>query len=501
MAMRSQRLASAWNPALAQLAQLSKKPTPPQRRSALQQLWHSQAFLETPRHFALAINAFGRERRWQDALHLLAQMPQRSLGPCMFSHSAAVSACARASAWPAAMGLICDAGTEPDLIAVTSALTACQKASRWQEALALQAEAQRRALQLDIVALNSVISSCGKGSAWAAALALLQFADSQRLKPGLVTWSSAVSACERGQQWQRALRLFAQAKEQGVDAILLGAAISACEKGRQWQVALGLLRAAPAWGCRADTVAVNAALSACGKSSEWQKALELLRAPDAVSFDAALDAVALASEWPKVLVLLQDMEQHGFRRSEFSYVSSLSALSSSRQWQRAMVLWEELEKGGSANVLLRLAGVEAFGDHCWRWALQLAHDGDLDLQRGVLRALLRASRLEEALALYRDLEEQGAFQPWLSECELDLHGMCLEVAFLASLSALLSRALSPRPLLLVVGLGRGSGTGGPVLATQLPQLLALGVALPSNPGRLLVTAADIAGWGSEALRL
>ena len=182
-------------------------------------------------------------------------------------------------------------------------------------------------------------------------------------------------------------------------------------------------------------------------------------------------------------------------------------------------------------------------------------------------------------------------------CELDLHGMCLEVAFLASLSALLSRALSPRrnlcqfnssnaserdsfsegtqgkdmqgyarikagklkgvgmhpaslrPLLLVVGLGRGSGTGGPVLATQLPQLLALGVALPSNPGRhgfgmalawlrhglgmalgcgcgrlgcqmfsvgsfwpssefqsldgarLLVTAADIAGWGSEALRL
>ena len=45
-----------------------------------------------------------------------------------------------------------------------------------------------------------------------------------------------------------------------------------------------------------------------------------------------------------------------------------------------------------------------------RTPLDRAHDGDLDLQRGVLRALLRASRLEEALALYRDLEESARAQ-------------------------------------------------------------------------------------------
>eukprot|EP00435_Cladocopium_sp_Y103_P031029 s3055_g7.t2 len=237
-----------WNAALAALALLSpkqkRKALPHQRNEALEQLWRNQASLQTPKHFAQAISAFGRHRRWQEGNLLLDEMTRRKLGPCKYSYSALLSACAAASAWQKAMQLLSyqDAGFELDLIALSSALSACEKASHWEQALLLCAEAERRKIHLDLVAFNTVISSCGKGFAWQTALGFLELCE-RKQRPDVVSFSAAVSACERGQQWQRALHLLSTARQQGnrLDAILLGASVSACEKGRQWEHALSLL--------------------------------------------------------------------------------------------------------------------------------------------------------------------------------------------------------------------------------------------------------------------
>eukprot|EP00434_Breviolum_minutum_P000197 symbB.v1.2.000166.t1/scaffold9.1/size550961/22 len=237
----------------------------------------------------------------------------------------------------------------------------------------------------------------------------------------MVSFSAAVSACEKGQQWQRALQLFFEARtRQGrPDVILLGASISACEKGRQWQHALSLLKDAQSSNLFPDTTSFNATLSAVGKSFYWEKALELfqgLPAPDVISFDVLLDAAALAKQWSQVLYLLEEMDQKHFERTDFSYMSALTSCIGAEQWQHALVLWETLEADRRPNEQLRLTVLDAFEDASnWQKALELQTDGDVALSLGCIRLLVRTGQFETALQLYGHLEEEGIFQPWISE--------------------------------------------------------------------------------------
>ncbi|CAK9101321.1 Pentatricopeptide repeat-containing protein [Durusdinium trenchii] len=102
-------------------------------------------------------------------------------------------------------------------------------------------------------------------------------------------------------------------------------------------------------------------------------------------------------------------------------------------------------------------------------------------------ALLNCGRLAEALALYREAEDNGLNAQWLDtgrfpSADLDLHCFPVELAKLAVMRQLLDLALQgPRSsgLLLVTGAGRHGGR--PVLAPRLrPWLEELG--LPVEDG-------------------
>ncbi|CAE7901635.1 MRL1 [Symbiodinium microadriaticum] len=444
-------------------------------------------------------------------------MHERAVGPCRFSHSAAISACASATAWQHALSALTGPEAQDldlDLIVVSAALSACEKASRWHQATQLLQEAERREIHPDVVALNAVISSCGKGFAWARALDLLQSLADRRLQPTRISYSSALTACERSGRWRQAMGLWHGMKSAGVtpDAIAVGASISAMEKGRQWAAALWLLSEEERSSRCFDTVAFNAGIAACAKSREWIKALDILQTltspmapvrPDTASFDAGMDACA-DGHWLQALELLRGMAKLHLPRTARSYMAALSACTSSSHWPCSLALWAELQEEGRIPIdgSLRSAAIEACSPAgLWQEALHYflssgpVAASDDALRRGVIKVLAHAAQTSQAVALYRLLEEEKLYQPWKTANLLDLHGMTVEVALMAMFSALLTRALEDAtrpPLGLIVGRGLHSEEGVAILKPVLQEVLSeLGVPWKEvTDGRIYISAAE-----------
>ena len=83
--------------------------------------------------------------------------------------SAAISACATAACWQAALHVFYElltleqSGLVPNSVTFNAAIIACEKGHRWENALNLMHEMHLRRLELDLITCNAVVNTCSYG--------------------------------------------------------------------------------------------------------------------------------------------------------------------------------------------------------------------------------------------------------------------------------------------------------------------------------------------------
>ncbi|CAE8585467.1 unnamed protein product, partial [Polarella glacialis] len=260
------------------------------------------------------VTALERSTQWPAAIALVEESINRRLQPSLVTFNALLSAGAKGSLWRRTCSLLWDlwapaerehrrqgpspcvveddvvraamraASLVPEGVSFVSALAACAEASEWQAALGLLGQAE----------------SIVQGTPVTAAAAI----------------TATMVACSRASHWNLGLELLSRklAKRLAPDASLLGAAIGACAAGQSWEIALAWLRRAES--LHLDNVAARrAALAAC-ELGAWQVALNLLyfssttqqgRLPEALAHGSCIAAAAKAAEWHVALALFQEL--------------------------------------------------------------------------------------------------------------------------------------------------------------------------------------------------
>eukprot|EP00913_Durusdinium_trenchii_P019403 g18241.t1 len=207
------------------------------------------------------------EKAWQWQRALLLDMEERSIPLNTFSYNAAISACAAGRALELAVDLfstMCSKRVkshdwrlavdflqsmfaqdlQPNIVTYGAAISACEKSIAWPAALALLAQAQRQReaqgahCAHSLWVYNALQSALEKGQQWQKSLHLLAGMTFDSLTPDClsirgrmdaVSYNAALAACRRAFQWQRALELVRSAQEVNtVDALALDSALVAC---------------------------------------------------------------------------------------------------------------------------------------------------------------------------------------------------------------------------------------------------------------------------------
>lgn len=204
--------------------------------------------------YAPLLLALVKGGRWPAALELAG--PRRLL---------AATACARGSAWEAALLCATWGPGQEHLVALSALLQALARRSRWEASAEIFAEHRRRRLVADLALLGAAASAAASAQRWPWALELLAAAEA----PSLVLYNCAMNACVAA--WPRALALLAAMRGGRLSptSLSLCAAIGACARATRWEAAVSL--------CAEDPAPLNAAASACEASAAWRPALALLR--------------------------------------------------------------------------------------------------------------------------------------------------------------------------------------------------------------------------------
>eukprot|EP00397_Hematodinium_sp_SG-2012_P011639 GEMP01011784.1.p1 GENE.GEMP01011784.1~~GEMP01011784.1.p1 ORF type:complete len:693 (+),score=130.56 GEMP01011784.1:140-2218(+) len=342
--------------------------------------------------YNMALNAYAKMHRWQQALSVLRTM---HAPPSEVSYGAVVSACAKSGAWQQACALLDEmrhdngssTNTRVNVITYNAAMSACVHAGKWQRALSLfnaidiptivsyntmiraygqgnqwhmacsllTAMAQHdNSIAPTVTSFNAAISACAQGRNWQQALAVLAQMRDVAIAPDVVSFNACITACEKAGNWEHALRLvlsMQQGDQIAPDIVTYSAAISACERAAKWQRALDFLSQMCRANIRGTTIAYNACISACAKAAQWQQALQLLSymnsqldaavAPDLISFNACMSACGKGGAWKWALHLLDQLRtSNNLSPDVISFNTCMSACEKIAEWPSALALMD-----------------------------------------------------------------------------------------------------------------------------------------------------------------
>ncbi|CAE8628847.1 unnamed protein product [Polarella glacialis] len=299
----------------------------------------------SPVAMSIAISAFCRGSRRDEALKLLQPSAGRRSGP--------------------------------DIVCFTAALTPSggdtEEGGSWELAVGLLGLLEGQGLRPDTNFCGASVAACELGRAWRQALFFLRDLKLRRLRPGQQVLSSCASTCEKARMWELSLQLLLEAEQQGAPAAVredgdlvfsLNAGLAACQVGGRWERALLLMKGLSGrLGLRVDGVSLGACTSACEKASHWPRALELLKQwplrslglPDVVPCSAALASLQKQMIWQTCLKVLADMQQLGPRPNALAYsLAATACLTSGRSGPLPRLLRslevDELQIGGEVVV-------------------------------------------------------------------------------------------------------------------------------------------------------
>ncbi|CAE8699622.1 unnamed protein product, partial [Polarella glacialis] len=179
-----------------------------------------------------------------------------------------------------------------------------------------------------------------------------------------------------------------------------------------------------------DAFSFNSAMDACKSlagsdhCTSWPWALWLLRElrqsrrikPDVVTFNTAASACERGSFWAGALALLTEMRSLNLPSTPISYKTVMAACERASEWRVALAVLEAMHQHG--------------------------HQLEFTGYRAALLAVCASGRVDEGLALFRGMAQEGLVQLWqISErFAVDLHGLPTEVARLAVFAALFDMA-------------------------------------------------------------
>eukprot|EP00439_Symbiodinium_sp_Y106_P044196 s2128_g5.t1 len=170
-------------------------------------------------------------------------------------------------------------------------------AAAWPQAVQLLAESGSNA---NIITFNATATACARGRQWQASLDLVQEMLRRGIEPSPSTWGAQAAACERGSHWTGALQTLDDSRTHGIEphVITISSVIKACGTAQRWDLSLRLLHEAQARGIDVDVITFNCTLGALSRSARWQQAQTLLSEmegshclPDDVSYKLVADAL------------------------------------------------------------------------------------------------------------------------------------------------------------------------------------------------------------------
>ena len=195
----------------------------------LEQLWESRGKGPSTEDISLnlALATCKEGRKWQQALHMLAEA-----GESVWDDVAASSLIkALGPRWAISLAIL---DLAPGISARAAAIASCAQARQWKQSLALITG------QIDAVALSSAVSSCAQSTEWQRALALGSSYVNDSYQDGIL-WSSLLSACEHGSAWDLALDLFGQMQHAtGLhpNLAVFGTLLRSCSASYRWEEAV-----------------------------------------------------------------------------------------------------------------------------------------------------------------------------------------------------------------------------------------------------------------------
>ncbi|CAJ1330461.1 unnamed protein product [Effrenium voratum] len=143
-------------------------------------------------NYAAVMSAMEKGHRWQEALHLFAQMSHAKLQANTVSLSVAVSACEKGRNWQMALELFEGAGSL-DVALLSAALAACDVGGCWERAVAIWSAEFSRSIQVNSVALNACLSACGRATRWELVLSILEADRAEKVDA--TSYGVAAQAC------------------------------------------------------------------------------------------------------------------------------------------------------------------------------------------------------------------------------------------------------------------------------------------------------------------
>eukprot|EP00903_Cladosiphon_okamuranus_P011015 g10404.t1 len=461
--------------------------------------------------YSAAISACAKERRWKDALSLLAEMRRDGIEPNDYSFSAAMWACVNAGEGKRALQLF---ATIMDSQPPTAAAAAAASGSIGTGGGGVGAG-------------NSVESV--ESLAAAAAAAVAQH-NREALLGGEEDGAVGLATGEAGAAADtKPIPKPAAGVARSRDCYM--AAITACHKEEDFPRALALLRHMRRKGVRGSLGLYNLVLSMCeryGDAETSKKLLALMRmdkvSPSVVSCNQVIRACEKAGRWEDALAILRAMVSGGISPNVYTVCSALRACCIGDSPERAMALLREL-RGimGTAlglpvfNTLVCLFhrdGLYDLADFFYREAYREGAVTHWQQQEQNSRRLQdpSGSEAEQRAPAASDGEGgQDGSVPGLhaSPAVMDLHGHSLPLAHAAVRCALKEVWRSSQrdgtvvgDLTIITGVGRRSlHAFHPVLRPEVQRMLIDEFYPPldsatevGNTGRVVVPAKAIEAW-------